>query len=70
MICPAACQVEPLVSSAFSRSTTSAPQPSWAEVIGEAAAHDAAADDHDTGVAWDSLWPCHGCSISDFLSTG
>jgi hypothetical protein len=30
VICPAACQVEPLVSSAFSSSTVSAPQPSWA----------------------------------------
>ena len=43
---PAACQVVPLVSCLRSRSTTSL-QPSFAEVIGDGAADDAAADDHD-----------------------
>jgi hypothetical protein len=51
VICPAACQVLPLVSSAFSSSTTSRPPALMRQVIGQADPHDAAADDDHAGVA-------------------
>ena len=51
MIWPAACHVEPLVSSPFSSRDGLRPPAFAGEMVGEARPHDSAADDDGAGVA-------------------